>query len=272
MKIYDGSDDLRVFSTTHTIAVVSSGRRVCNDGDRMTLRKNGREDWSLLYCESGRMFVEQTVLNAGQAWIYAPGAPQRYVIYGKEQTVYHYLHFTGSDVSTLLSSLQIPLSVVLNVKGNFVINRLKDIHPTLKNNSVLSALNAECYALQLIGGLANMYNADASESPSLRRVLDHMEHNFDAPYSDERYAAMMCVSVSRFNHLFKELVKVSPYTYYLRLRISNACDLLEGTSLPIKDIAVQCGYKDPVYFSQAFRKEMNTTPSAYRRATTNGRV
>ena len=271
MKIYDGTDDRRVFPTTHTVAVVSSDRLVCNGGDRMTIRKNGREDWSLFYCEAGRMYIEQTIVEAGQAWIYAPGVPQQYIVYSKDQTVYRYLHFTGNDISALLSSLQIPLSVVLDVKGNLVANRLEGIRNSLKDDSALSVLEAECHALRLISALAQQCTVP-SEMHLLKRVTDHMEHTFDAPFSAEHYAAMMYVSVGRFNHLFKERVGVSPYTYYMRLRISNACNLLEETTLPIKEVATLCGYRDPVFFTQAFRKEMKMTPTAYRRATMNSQI
>jgi hypothetical protein len=51
MQIYDGRRDRPVPVTTHTVAVVSASRRRSPDYDSMTLRKDGRRDWSLFFCE-----------------------------------------------------------------------------------------------------------------------------------------------------------------------------------------------------------------------------
>ena len=51
----------------------------------------------------------------------------------------------------------------------------------------------------------------------------------------------------------------------MQLRMTNARSLLEDTDLQIKEIAERCGYKDALYFTQAFKKETGLTPSAYRK-------
>ena len=65
MQIYDGRNDIKAAPTKHTVAVVSTNRIVCGENDQMTIRKNGREDWSLFYCESVRLFFGEDVLSAG---------------------------------------------------------------------------------------------------------------------------------------------------------------------------------------------------------------
>ena len=99
----------------------------------------------------------------------------------------------------------------------------------------------------------------------MKRVTDNMEHSFSVAYDASYYADMFKISVSRFNHLFKQCVGIPPYAYYVKLRMANACSLLEDTDLKIQDIAEKCGYEDAMYFTQVFKKSIGLTPSNYRK-------
>ena len=50
-------------------------------------------------------------------------------------------------------------------------------------------------------------------------------------------------------------------TEYLNItRIHHACTLMEQGFTCVKDIAFLCGYKDSLYFSRVFKKEMCVSP------------
>ena len=270
MKIYDGRYDKKAPPTKHTATVISAGQMHCAENDCMTIRKNGREDWSLYYCEAGRIWFEGGVLEAGQAWIYAPGVPQKYTMYCRDQTVYRYLHFTGSDVAALFRSLEIPVSVPVTVKSGLILQSFDNIQSCMADSSPIANLSAEYYTLHLISQIARG-RSGISEVHMMKRVTDNMEHSFAASYDAERYAKMLKISVSRFNHLFKACIGMPPYAYYVKLRITNACSLLEETDLKIRQVAEKCGYEDPLYFAQAFKKVTGTTPSAYRKESRVGK-
>ena len=210
------------------------------------------------------MYFEDACVKAGQLWIYPPGIPQKYTVYSKNGTVYRYLHFTGSDVEQLFHSLEIPVSGVLNVKNGSVADTFEKIQNSLADSGALSMLKAEYHTLGLISRIATIGKQPA-ELSVMKRITDDMEHTFATEYDAARYADMLRISVSRFNHLFKACVGVSPYAYYMRLRIFNARSLLEDTDLKIKEIAERCGYRDALYFTQVFKKEIGVTPSAYRK-------
>ena len=269
MNIYDGRGDKKAFPTNHTVAVVSAGKIVCGRHDFMTIRKSGREDFSLFYCEKGCLHFDDKLLKAGQVWIYAPKIPQKYVMYSKDNVIYRYLHFTGSDAAGLLSSLGIALSTALDITGSDVIDVFEHIQNNLSDESALLGLRAEYHVLYLLSRLAQVA-AGPSQSHRMKRITDDMEHSFMKEYDAAYYADMYGLSISRFNHLFKDCIGVSPYAYYMQLRIANARSLLEDTDLKVKDIAEKCGYKDALYFTQAFKKETGMTPSAYRGAVGRG--
>lgn len=264
MLIYDGFLDKKAPITNHTIEVVSSGRIICGNTDQMTIRKNGRKDWSLFYIESGRSYFNGKLLKAGQIWIYPPSVPQKYVTYGKDQTIYHFLHFTGSDVAEVMQSIDIEPQTSITISGNLIPNVFGSIQSNLSDDNPTSKLEAEYHTIYLLCQIAKK-KKQKSELNMMKRVIDNMEHTFSQEYNAAFFAEMLNVSISRFNHLFKECVGQSPYSYYLSLRIENAANLLENTDIKIKEIAEICGFKDPLYFTQAFKRIKGTTPSIYRK-------
>jgi len=264
MLIYDGFLDKKAPITNHTVEVVSSDRIICGNTDQMTIRKNGRQDWSLFYIESGCGYFDERAVTAGQIWIYPPAVPQKYVIYGKDQTAYHYLHFTGSDVKEVLRSLGIELQTSITVSGGLISKVVDSIQSSLDDDSPTSKLEAEYHTIYLLCQISKK-KKQKSEINMMKRVIDNMEHSFSKEYDAAAFAKMLNVSVSRFNHLFKECVGISPYSFYLNLRIENAVSLLENTNIKIKEIAERCGFEDPLYFTQVFKRIKGATPSEYRK-------
>ena len=63
---------------------------------------------------------------------------------------------------------------------------------------------------------------------------------------------------------FKEATGISLIKYLQQLRIKIASSLLRNTDLTIMEICERTGFSDISYFSKAFKKEINYTPSQYR--------
>jgi AraC family transcriptional activator of pyochelin receptor len=68
---------------------------------------------------------------------------------------------------------------------------------------------------------------------------------------------------------FKFLFGISIYQFLVNRRIVTAVDYLTTTSLPIKAIARQCGYKTTQHFITAFKKTKGMTPGKYRQSLLN---
>ncbi len=264
LQIYDGSGDKKFFPTKNTVAVISANRVFHEKKDHMTIRKNGRMDWSLFYCESGRMYFGDQALESGEIWIYPPEVPQKYTVYSKDEVVYRYLHFTGSDIANTLRSLSIPTLVPIKATSDSIPTTLDSISLATLDDSPLSKLKAEYHTLYLISKLARS-KKHVLGVEVIKRVTDDMEHSFTQKYDASRYAKLLYLSESRFNHLFKEQTGYSPYAYFMKLRIDNAAALLENTDMKISDVAGCCGFEDPLYFSQVFKRQHSMTPSQYRK-------
>ncbi|MTL76553.1 AraC family transcriptional regulator, partial [Turicibacter sanguinis] len=48
-------------------------------------------------------------------------------------------------------------------------------------------------------------------------------------------------------------------------RLEKSLFLLKTTNYTITEIALQCGFNSSSYFTETFRKELNCTPSDYRK-------
>lgn len=65
--------------------------------------------------------------------------------------------------------------------------------------------------------------------------------------------------------LFKRTAGVSPYQYYLSLRLGRACDMLKKNEYTIAEIAEKSGYGTAASFSKVFKKKFGISPVEYRR-------
>ncbi len=263
MYIYNGSIDKKAQKTSRTAQIVSAGTVEHIDTDKMTLRENGRADWSLFYCKSGRVFFDNTVITQGQIWLYPPDTAQRYVAYKKDKTVYLFIHFTGNNLASLFEELKIAPQKPILPGADFSDEIIKRIIDVSHFEDPASLLTGEYLLLRLLSFLVP--KNERIESHDIGRVTDYMEHSYCQPYSAATFAKMLNISESRFNHLFKSETGLSPKAYYINLRIDNACRMLEATNLKINEISARVGYPDPLHFGQVFKKHKGTSPSRYRK-------
>lgn len=80
----------------------------------------------------------------------------------------------------------------------------------------------------------------------------------------DELASEMCMSRSQFTRRIAAATGTSANNYFNRLRLEKACRLLKDTEKPISIIAEECGFDDPSYFSNIFKKTYRVTPMQYR--------
>lgn len=73
------------------------------------------------------------------------------------------------------------------------------------------------------------------------------------------------LSTSHFAHLFKQTTGRTPYQYLLHSRIGRARYLLTKTSMPVAQIAAECGFADQVHFTRVFSKIIGQPPATFRK-------
>ncbi len=121
----------------------------------------------------------------------------------------------------------------------------------------------------VIGIAGAMYLIETPEEQAasfreLHPVIQFMEANFASDISMEKMAEMAGLSSTQFNFRFRELLRMSPSDYLLRLRVETARRLLATSQLSLGEIALEVGFYDQSHFTKRFRRVTGLTPRHYR--------
>lgn len=104
----------------------------------------------------------------------------------------------------------------------------------------------------------------AGAGRKIEQTINFMGAHLNEPMQVNRLASMVNISPSHFFALFRQCTGFTPIDFFIRLRMSKACELLETTSLSVKEVAAMLGYDDQFYFSRLFKSVHGTPPRAYR--------
>jgi AraC family transcriptional regulator, arabinose operon regulatory protein len=110
----------------------------------------------------------------------------------------------------------------------------------------------------------NPFSQGSGSDQRIGDVVSFMMKNFATPLNASILARQCHLSLSRFAHLFQESTGMSPLRYLESLRIWKAQELLISTSKSIKEISLEIGFPDPLYFSKVFSRNVQTSPRRFR--------
>ena len=77
-------------------------------------------------------------------------------------------------------------------------------------------------------------------------------------------AEQVCLSPNHFSTIFSQECKTTFIEYLTSVRIENAKRLMRETEMKGYDIAYECGFSDPHYFSYIFKKNTGLSPREYK--------
>jgi len=97
----------------------------------------------------------------------------------------------------------------------------------------------------------------------IRRARFRLVENLHAPLDIEAFARELGLDYASFRKLFKAYTGLSPYQYFLQLKIHRAQHLLQEDALSIKEVAFMLGFDNQYYFSRIFKKKTGCSPSEW---------
>ena len=77
-------------------------------------------------------------------------------------------------------------------------------------------------------------------------------------------AEAVCLSPNHFSTIFSQECKTTFIEYLTNVRLENAKRLMRETDMKGYDIAYECGFSDPHYFSYIFKKNTGLSPREYK--------
>ncbi|MDF2962607.1 MAG: transcriptional regulator, AraC family, partial [Paenibacillus sp.] len=103
------------------------------------------------------------------------------------------------------------------------------------------------------------------ESASVaKQILDYTHINFDKEISLGGIADKLKLDPSYVSRLFRQEVSITFTDYVIALRLAKAKELLQHSTLTVKDIGAMVGYANQRSFNRIFKKYEGVTPGEYR--------
>lgn len=239
-------------------------------------RSEALADTILLLVVAGRGWVRtgggRTIpVGPGQLAVIPPGESHAYGADERDPWTIHWAHLRGADGVELCRLLpgapgagvvDLPAEAVRAEGFGAATERLAEDY-TLPN--LLSA------AAQLRAWLSETVRLTSgrplpNRTDAVGRTLAWMQTNLAERPRLEDLAERAGMSATHFSAQFRRRTGYSPVDYFLRLKVQQACRLLDTTPGRVEEIARAVGYEDAFYFSRLFRRVMGRSPRDYRRA------
>ncbi|HEY3415502.1 MAG TPA: AraC family transcriptional regulator [Armatimonadota bacterium] len=221
--------------------------------------------WEFLYFTRGYGHIElpHTTIYPRQfhLMVYPPGLPHAEYTHSLEQEEWYYLSINVAGEAPPGRHLLLP-----DHEGDllWLCKHLLQERQAKRSPGLIQAyLHAFLHTVELLWetGIPVEHNG-------IDVAAQYIHMHYAEPLTLDILARVASLSASRFAHLFRAGMGVSPMRYLQQVRVEEARRLLATTTLPIADIAHQIGFPDPRHFSRLYKSVTHHSPSAYRQSMT----
>lgn len=94
----------------------------------------------------------------------------------------------------------------------------------------------------------------------IQPAIEYVEQRYFEEIRASQLAARCGLSEAQFRRVFEESVHMAPIEYLNRIRIYNACKLMNRRDCSMDVVAEECGFSSLSAFTRNFKKIMKTTP------------
>ncbi|MBD5540202.1 MAG: response regulator [Lachnospiraceae bacterium] len=107
-------------------------------------------------------------------------------------------------------------------------------------------------------------NKETRSNGVVAKAKAYINANFHKEISLDDVSREVDISPYYFSKIFKEETGKNFIEYVTEIRMEKAKELLQSSSLSMKEICGEVGYADPNYFSRTFKKNVGLTPTEYK--------
>ncbi len=229
-------------------------------------------DHLLIYCTEGKAFLniqnEPYTVEAGNLLLLPAGADHRYTADPDDPWTIHWVHYTGPLAETFNTYMGFNSTTRIRHLGRqprmlVDFNGLLSVRQT--GFRARGLIHAASRLRQLLAAVPiNANETNREQTNGLETIHSYMRERLSERITLEQLADIAGLSPAHFATRYREQTGTSPIQHFLHLKVEQACQYLDTTSLSFADISRQLGYDDAYYFSRLFKKVMGQSPSDYR--------
>lgn len=240
------------------------------------VRERGCPEAIFIYCAEGDGWCEiagrRHEVTTNQLLVVPASTPHVYGAGKKTPWTIHWFHAAGSNVPIYLGRLGVTVEKPVVPLGGDVqlFSLFEEVLEGLEHGFTMTHLIYAAHSLTHLMGLILRHKdefgyGETTVRERVAKSIEFMKSHLSEPLKIATLAALVNLSRSHYTTLFKRVTGYAPLSYLNHLRMQRAVQLLNTTDLSIKRISDQLGFSDQFYFSRAFRKMHNHSPSEHRR-------
>jgi AraC-like DNA-binding protein len=240
------------------------------------VRERGCPEAIFIYCAEGAGWCElaghRHEVAKNQLLVVPAATPHAYGAEKKSPWTIHWFHVVGANLPFYLEWLGVTAAKPVVPLGGDVhlFSLFEDVLEGLEHGFTLPHLIYAAHSLTHLMGLIlrhkeEFWHGEANVRDRVAKTIEFMKAHLQEPLNISTLAALVRLSRSHYTTLFRRVTGYAPLSYLNHLRMQRAVQLLNTTDLSIKRISYQLGFSDQFYFSRAFSKMHNHSPSEHRR-------
>lgn len=95
-------------------------------------------------------------------------------------------------------------------------------------------------------------------------IVSYINSNYADIRNIEQISDEFYISKYYLCHLFKKSIGITVIEYLNRIKIKNACNMMQSTDMSLTEISQVCGFNSSSYFSKVFKEIMGKSPLEYK--------
>jgi AraC-like DNA-binding protein len=229
-------------------------------------------DYQLIFVTRGRgIFVsEQEESAVEEGTVIAVFPDVRHAYHPDPETGWeeYWVGFQGASVARLSSSgFHSPEHPLYRIGLQpAILSIFEDIFRTVKVQAPFYQLRAGALVFFLLAEIHSMERKSEQQGDTERlieRAKFLMRENIYGSLDLDAIGERLGAGKARFYEAFKSYTGMTPYQYFINLKINRAKELLGADGASVKEAAFRLGFEDPYYFSRLFHKKTGLSPSAW---------
>jgi len=239
-------------------------------------REMGSPEVIFIYCAEGNGWCEisgrKHGISKNQLLVLPVNTPHVYGAVKYAPWTIYWFHAVGLNVPIYLELLAVTReNPVVPLGGDVqLLSLFEDVLEGLEHGFTLTHLIYAAHSLTHLMGLMLRHKDEfryggTSVRDRITRSIEFMKGHLREPLKVATLASLVNLSRSHYTTSFLRVTGYAPLSYLNHLRMQQAVQLLNTTEFSIKQISEQLGFSDQFYFSRAFSKMHNHSPSEHRR-------